>query len=126
MDFRLLSATKLTNTPDVTGRTWHQAVERDTATDYITIDTAGEIDAAWTNSGMPDNGLRIYGLRRSGNGQHTFLGVPGTNGTHPAYILSNGRYLHVSGPTLAEWQQAEYERQDSQDAADLYAWASGR
>lgn len=97
-----------------------------TATDYITIDTAGEIDAAWMNAGMPADGLRIYGLRRSGNKTMTFLGVPGTNGHNPAYVLSNGRYLHVSGPTLAEWQQAEYERQDSQDAADLYAWASGR
>lgn len=73
--------------------------------DTISIDTAGEIDAAWTNNGMPDNGLRIYGLRRSGNRTHTFLGVPGTNGHNPTYILSNGRYLHVSGPTLDDWQQ---------------------
>ena len=126
MDFRLLSATKLTNTPDVTGRTWHQAVERDTATDYITIDTAGEIDAAWVNNGMPADGLRIYGLRRSGNKTMTFLGVPGTNGHNPAYVLSNGRYLHLSGPTLADFQRQREYAQASQDARDLYAWATGR
>ena len=80
--------------------------------DTITIDAAGELDAAWTNSGMPDNGLRIYGLRRTGNGMHTFLGVPGTNGHNPAYILSNGRYLHVSGPTLADWQRNQFNEID--------------
>ena len=93
--------------------------------DTITIDTAGELDMAWQNAGMPDDGLRIYGHRTSGNRTVTLLTIPGKMDA-PAYTLSNGRYLHVSGPTLAEWQQAEYERQDSQDAADLYAWASGR
>ena len=101
------------------------ALDTNLNVDTITIDTAGDLDAAWTNSGMPDNGLRIYGLRRTGNGQHTFLGVPGTNGTHPAYILSNGRYLHVSGPTLADWQ-AEMDRlekwcEDKQAYSDLVA-----
>jgi hypothetical protein len=91
--------------------------------DTITIDLAGEIDAQWTNSGMPDDGLRIYGLRRTGNKQHTFLGVPGTNGHNPTYVLSNGRYLHVTGPTLADWQQEQEARQERQDAADLYARA---
>lgn len=85
--------------------------------DTITIDAAGEIDAAWVNAGCPDDGLRIYGLRRSGNRTHTFLAVPGDNGTRPAYILSNGRYLHVTGPTLGEW----YDMQDARDAADTQA-----
>ena len=80
--------------------------------DTITLDAAGELDAAWVNAGMPHDGLRIYGLRRTGNGTHTFLGAPGTNGHNPTYILSNGRYLHVSGPTLADWQA-------ERDAADL-------
>lgn len=82
--------------------------------DTITIDTAGEIDAAWTNAGMPHDGLRIYGLRRSGNRTHTFLGAPALNGSAPTYILSNGRYLHVSGPTLADWQ-AELDYADLRD-----------
>lgn len=104
-----------------------------TTLDTITIDAAGEIDAAWMNAGMPDDGLRIYGLRRSGNKQHTFLGVPSLNGSAPTYILSNGRYLHASGPTVAEWQQTQNEaefmaqwREARQEAADLYAWATGR
>ncbi len=73
--------------------------------DFITIDKAGDIDAAWVNAGMPHDGLRIYGLRRSGNRTMTFLGVPGTNGHNPTYVLSNGRYLHVDGPTLADYQR---------------------
>ena len=76
--------------------------------DTITLDVAGEIDTEWANSGMPDNGLRIYGLRRSGNRTMTFLGVPSLNGSAPCYVLSNGKYLHVTGPTLAEWQEREH------------------
>ena len=58
--------------------------------DVITLDVAGDIDAAWVNSGMPDNGLRIYGLRGTGNRTHTFLGAPGLNGSAPTYILAMG------------------------------------
>jgi hypothetical protein len=87
--------------------------------DTITIDTAGEIDAAWRNAGMPDNGLRIYGLRRTGNRTMTFLGVPSLNGSAPCYTLSNGRYLHLSGPTLAEW----YAEQDAADLRDTQRMA---
>ena len=100
--------------------------------DTITIDAAGEIDAAWNNAGMPHDGLRIYGLRRSGNKTMTFLGVPGTNGHNPTYVLSNGRYLHVTGPTLAQWQQTQDEaefmaqwQEARQDAIDMHAWATG-
>lgn len=96
------------------------------AVDKITIDIAGEIDAAWTNSGMPDDGLRIYGLRRTGNKSMTFLGVPGTNGHNPTYVLSNGRYLHLSGPTLADWQRQQEARSASREARELYEYASGR
>jgi hypothetical protein len=93
--------------------------------DTITLDIAGEIDNAWTNSGMPENGLRIYGLRRTGNKTMTFLGVPGTNGHNPTYVLSNGKYLHVTGPTLAQWKAeqialdnaARYEAQAADSAA---------
>ena len=78
--------------------------------DTITLDVAGEIDAAWTNSGMPDNGLRIYGLRRS-TYTVSYLAVPG-NDKAPCYIYGKSGYYHVSGPTLAQWQA-------EQDAADL-------
>ena len=94
--------------------------------DVITIDTAGEIDAEWVNAGMPEDGLRIYGLRRAGNRTMTFLGVPGTNGHNPTYVLSNGRYLHLSGPTLADWQRQQEAAEASREARELCAWASGR
>lgn len=74
-----------------------------TPKDTISIDVAGELDAAWTNAGMPHDGLRIVGHRISGNRTVTMLTVPGDD-TAPCYTLSNGRYLHVTGPTLAEWQ----------------------
>lgn len=97
--------------------------------DTITLDMAGDIDAAWVNGGMPDDGLRIYGLRRSGNRTMTFLADPG-NDNAPRYVLSNGRYLHVSGPTLDEWQEQERLERDARneyrEAAELYEWASGR
>ena len=88
--------------------------------DTISIDTAGEIDAAWTNSGMPHDGLRIYGLRRSGNRTITFLGSPGLNGSAPTYVLSNGKYLHLTGPTLAEWQAQQRNHQIALDNARRY------
>ena len=101
--------------------------------EFITIDTAGEIDTAWSNAGMPDDGLRIYGLRRSGNRTMTFLGVPSLNGSAPTYVLSNGRYLHVSGPTLADWQRQQDEaefmsqwQEARREARELYEFASGR
>ena len=104
------------------------------AVDKISIDKAGEIDADWMNNGMPHDGLRIYGLRRSGNRTMTFLGAPGQpDGSAPTYVLSNGRYLHLSGPTLADWQrqrdEAEFMAQWQEarrEACDLYAWATGR
>ena len=94
--------------------------------DVITLDVAGDIDAAWVNSGMPDNGLRIYGLRGTGNRTHTFLGAPGLNGSAPTYILSNGRYLHSAGPTLADYQRQQDYREHSREQRELSAWASGR
>jgi hypothetical protein len=96
------------------------------AVDKISIDVAGEIDARWLNDGMPHDGLRIYGLRRSGNRTMTFLGAPGQNGSAPCYVLSNGRYLHLSGPTLAQWQRQQEQRIASQEARELYEYASGR
>ena len=100
------------------------ALDTTLAVDTISIDVAGEIDAAWTNSGMPDNGLRVYGHRTSGNRTVTLLTIPGKQDA-PAYTLSNGRYIHVSGPTLAEWQ-AEQDRlekwcEDKQEYSDLVA-----
>ena len=94
--------------------------------DTISIDTAGELDAAWVNAGMPRDGLRIYGLRRPGNRTMTFLGAPGQNGSAPTYVLSNGRYLHLSGPTLADWQAQQEAAEASREARELCAWASGR
>ena len=94
--------------------------------DTITLDQAGEIDARWMNAGMPDDGLRIYGLRRSGNRTMTFLGVPKASKLYPTYVLSNGKYLHLCGPTLSDWQAMQDARRDSQDARELYEYASGR
>jgi hypothetical protein len=88
--------------------------------DTITIDNAGDIDRQWTISGMPENGLRIYGLRRSGNRTITFLGSPGLNGSAPTYVLSNGKYLHLTGPTLAEWQAQQRNVQIALDNAARY------
>ena len=85
-------------------------------TDTISIDVAGEIDAQWTNSGMPDNGLRIYGLRRNGNGSTTFLAVPGDDSA-PCYQRVNGHFEHVAGPTLAEL----YDMMDANDQRDTQA-----
>jgi hypothetical protein len=103
------------------------------APDTISIDIAGELDNQWVNAGMPHDGLRIYGLRRSGNNTMTFLGAPGTNGHSPTYVLSNGRYLHMSGPTLADWQRTQDEaefmaqwQEARQEAIELRAWATGR
>lgn len=91
----------------------------------ISIDVAGELDNQWIKDGMPDDGLRIVGYRVSGNGTISYLEVPGRVDA-PCYCYNNGYYRHIAGPTLAEWQEAQYERQERQDAADLYAWASGR
>ena len=125
MDFQLLNATKLANTPDVTGRTWHKTVERDTATDTITIDTAGEIDAEWVNAGMPQDGLRIVSHRISGNRSRTFLTIPGDDDS-PCYERINGNFQHVDGPTLADWQAQQEAAEASREARELSAWASGR
>lgn len=91
-------------------------------THTLTLDQAGEIDAAWINGGMPDDGMRLYSLRRSGNRTMTFLGVPGHwPMTTPLYVESNGRFLHMQGtPTLDEWQ-AERDAQAIADRAELEA-----
>ena len=89
-----------------------------TPLDTITIDQAGDIDAAWCNNGMSDNGLRITGHRVSGNRTVTLLTVPG-NQDAPCYTLSNGRYIHVTGPTLADW----YAEQDAADLRDTQRMA---
>jgi hypothetical protein len=80
--------------------------------DTITLDVAGEIDAAWINAGMPCDGLRIVGNRINGNRTITTLTVPG-NDRAPGYVYTVGKFLHVYGPTLADWQA-------EQDAADLH------
>ena len=93
--------------------------------DTLSLDVAGELDAAWCNAGYPDTGLRIVGHRVSGNGMVTMLTVPGDN-TAPCYTLSSGKYIHVTGPTLAEWQAEREYAEQRQEAADLREWAGGR
>lgn len=105
--------------------------------DVISIDMAGEIDAAWYNGGMGDDGLRVVTYKRC-----QMLTVPSLNGAAPTYQYrshdpEHGEYApgyyHVSGPTLAEWAQAkadEAERiQRWEDARleerELLAWAGG-
>jgi hypothetical protein len=98
----------------------------ETATDAITLDVAGELDAAWVNAGMqPNTGLRI--VRHYGSlGKDKFLlEVPGDDSA-PCYMRVNGHFQHVTGPTLADWYAEQDAAEASRDAADLYAWASGR
>lgn len=94
------------------------------AVDKISIDVAGELDAAWLNAGMPDDGLRVYGLRRS-TYTVTYLAVPG-NDKAPCYIYGKSGYYHVAGPTLAEWQAQREYAEASREAAELREWAGGR
>jgi hypothetical protein len=98
--------------------------------DFISIDTAGEIDAAWLNNGMADGGLRLVHYIHTSE-----LTVPSLNDSAPTYqfrwhdpatgVFGPG-YYHLSGPTLAEWHAEQDAAEASRDAADLYAWASGR
>jgi hypothetical protein len=88
------------------------------AIDTISIDKAGEIDCEWMNAGQPDNGLRIYGLRRS-TYTVTYLAVPG-NDQAPCYIYGKSGYYHVAGPTLAEWQAQQASVQIALDNARRY------
>lgn len=110
------------------------ALDTNLNVDVISIDTAGEIDAAWINAGMPHDGLRIVGYRIAGNRSRTYLAIPG-NDSAPCYEYFFHRqdtgeyapaYYHVSGPTLAEWQVQREYAEASQEAAELYEWASGR
>jgi hypothetical protein len=98
--------------------------------DFITLTTAGEIDAAWFNNGMADNALRLVHTKRD-----TLLTVPSLNGSAPTYQyslhdLATGEwapgYYHVAGPTLADWQAQQEHAEASREARDLYEFASGR
>lgn len=84
-------------------------------TDSIISTRAHEMDIQWMKEGMPADGLRIVGYRIAGNRSRTYLTVPG-NDSAPCYVArahnpGTGEYApayyHVSGPTLAEWQQAQ-------------------
>lgn len=113
----------------------------DSITDSISEEDAILLDIEWADAGMPANGLRIYGLRKSGNRVTTYLAIPG-NDSAPCYEYFFHRqdtgeyapaYYHVSGPTLAEWEEwLEQERLEQEqaeaarEAAELYEWASGR
>ena len=109
--------------------------------DSISSTKAREMDVEWMKAGMPTDGLRIYGLRKSSNRVTTYLAIPG-NDSAPCYEYFFHRqdtgeyapaYYHVSGPTLAEWKERlEQERLEQEqaeaarEAAELYEWASGR
>ena len=87
------------------------------ATDIITLDVAGELDAAWFNAGMqPNEGLRI--VRHYGSlGRDKFLlEVPGDDNA-PCYMRVNNHYQHIDGPTLADWQRQQAQRIASQPAS---------
>lgn len=92
--------------------------------DTISISTAEKIDAAWVHSGMPNYGMRIYGLRAPGNGTRTFLGIPGDDYA-PRYELKDDRYVRVSGPTLAEYQEYHDMLDNATEDRALYDWATG-
>ena len=118
MDFEILNRTKLMFISDVTGRTWHgpaPTVEENAimAQHTITIDLAGAIDAEWVNAGSPPDGLRLVDMRTAGNGYRTYLEVPGDDSA-PYYMRQNGGFVHIAGPTLAEWY-AEQEYADERE-----------
>ena len=92
--------------------------------DSISIEEAGAIDAEWKAAGMPVKGLRIYGQRICGNGMRTFLEVPGDYFA-PCYELQDGRFVHTTGPTLKEWNLAQEQLAESNEARELYSWATG-
>lgn len=106
--------------------------------DSISSTKAREIDIEWMKAGMPDTMLRIVGYRIAGNRSRTYLTVPGDDAA-PCYVARSHNpdtgeyapaYYHVSGPTLDEWQEQERLERDARneyrEAAELYAWASGR
>jgi len=110
-------------------------------TDSISEEDAILLDIEWADAGMPANGLRIYGLRKSGNRVTTYLAIPGDDNapcyeerTHnPGTGEYAPAYYHQSGPTLAEWkerlEQKRLEQEQAEaarEAAELYEWASGR
>ena len=96
--------------------------------DTITIDAAGEIDAAWCNAGYPDAGMRIVPGKTM-----TVLTIPNDESA-PVYRYRShdpktGKFAqawyHLAGPTLAEWQQEREYAEASQEAAELRTWAGG-
>ena len=98
--------------------------------DTITLDVAGEIDAAWFNNGMEPDALRLVHTKRD-----SLLTVPSLNGSAPTYQYRSHNpetgqyspgYYHVTGPTLADWQALQEQRIASQEARELSAWAGGR
>jgi len=109
--------------------------------DSISEEDAILLDIEWADAGMPANGLRIYGLRKSGNRVTTYLAIPGDDNA-PCYVERTHNpdtgqyapaYYHQSGPTLAEWQRQQDEREfmaqwqeARREAIELYEWASGR
>ena len=93
--------------------------------DTITIDAAGQLDTDWFNNGMqPTVGLRIVNHYASGGRTVSILEVPGNDAT-PVYRRVNNHYVHVDGPTLAEWQQEREYAEASREAAELRTWAGG-
>lgn len=106
----------------------------DSITDSISEEDAILLDIEWADAGMPANGLRIYGLRKSGNRVTTYLAIPGDDNA-PCYVERTHNpdtgdhspaYYHVSGPTLADWQAQREATEASREARELYEWASGR
>ena len=113
----------------------------DSITDSISEEDAILIDIDWSDAGMQPDGLRIVGYRIAGNRSRTYLTVPG-NDSAPCYVERTHNpdtgeyapaYYHQSGPTLAEWQRQQDEREfmaqwqeARREAIELYEWASGR
>lgn len=96
--------------------------------DVIRWADAVDIDKAWIDAGKPSDGMRCVMYKTQ-----TTMEVPNSDDT-PFYewrtFDQTGEYhpgfYHLSGPTLAEWQQQQEQRQASQDTRELSAWASGR
>jgi hypothetical protein len=109
--------------------------------DSISTHQAGRIDSAWVADGYPQDGLRIVGYRISGNRYRTILTLPGDDEAPEYEYLPHDpttgeaapAYYHRSGPTLADWQRQQDEREfmaqwqeARREAIELYEWASGR
>ena len=101
--------------------------------DKITYDAAQEIDRNWSDARFPSNGLRLVSDWVGGQGYVTTLRVP-DNDDAPTYRWRSHdpetgefcpAFYHLSGPTLAQWEQAQrFKAIDASNAAHFRSLAA--